>query len=95
MAIVYILYSKNIDQFYIGSCLNLEERIIQHRNHTFKVSFTKRTDDWQIFFKIDNLEYQQARKIEKHIKNMKSRKYLFNLTKYKDITTKLIQKYKV
>lgn len=32
MAIVYILKSPRIGKFYIGSCLNLEERLEEHRN---------------------------------------------------------------
>ncbi|MTI38526.1 GIY-YIG nuclease family protein, partial [Fulvivirga lutimaris] len=32
MASVYILYSQSADKFYVGSCLNLEERLQQHKN---------------------------------------------------------------
>ncbi|AIN49938.1 GIY-YIG catalytic domain protein [Dokdonia sp. MED134] len=92
MAIVYILYSENLDRYYIGSCLDLEQRIQQHILNN--KGFTARAQDWKIFFKIINLEYQQARRIEKHIKNMKSKTYLVNLKKYDEITQKLIQKYK-
>ena len=94
MAVVYILYSKNIDSYYIGSCINLKKRIEAHNKGEFSKAYTKRSNDWIIFFKIENLEYNQARKIEKHIKNMKSRKYLENLKKYNEISQKLILKYK-
>jgi len=40
------------------------------------------------------LDYEQARKIEKQIKRMKSKKYIENLKKYPDIVKKLIEKYK-
>ncbi|WP_405211544.1 GIY-YIG nuclease family protein [Dokdonia sp. Asnod2-E02] len=92
MATVYILYSKSIDRYYIGSCLDLEQRVQEHILNN--KGFTARAQDWKIFFKIENLEYQQARRIEKHIKNMKSKTYLVNLKKYNEITQKLIQKYK-
>lgn len=92
MATVYILYSKSIDRYYIGSCLDLEQRVQEHVLNN--KGFTARVQDWKIFFKIENLEYQQARRIEKHIKNMKSKTYLVNLKKYNEITQKLIQKYK-
>jgi len=75
MAFVYILYSQSIDSFYIGSCLDLDIRIKQHLNNTFN-GFTSRSDDWQIFFTIENLAFEQARKIEKHIKKMKSKNLL-------------------
>ena len=49
--------------------------------------------DWEIYFKIECQDIQIARKIERHIKKMKSRKYLENLVKYNSITEKLIEKY--
>jgi len=44
-------------------------------------------------FFIDNLEYLQARKIEAHIKRMKSRKFIENLKKYPEIQKRLIKLY--
>ena len=93
MATVYILHSKSINKFYIGSCLNFKERLNQHNNHTFNKNFTHRANDWVLFYKIDNLSYKTARLIEKHIKNMKSKKYILNLIKYPEISKKLIDKY--
>ena len=68
MASVYILYSRSIDAFYIGSCRDLEERLPQHKDKRFSFAFTARADDWEIFLSIANLQYEQARKIESHIK---------------------------
>ncbi|AWH74103.1 endonuclease [Dokdonia sp. Dokd-P16] len=93
MATVYILYSKKINQYYIGSCLDLAQRIQEHISNKYK-GFTARTQDWEIFFEITNLEYQQARSIEKHIKSMKSTTYFVNIKKHEEIAQKLIQKYK-
>ncbi|TND04270.1 MAG: putative endonuclease [Bacteroidetes bacterium] len=94
MASVYILYSTSIDTFYIGSCQNLEERIRQHKDKNFETAYTRQVDDWDLFFCINNLEYQQARSIESHIKNMKSRKYLHDLKQYPDMSVKLADRYK-
>jgi len=85
MATVYILFSRTLDTYYIGSCLDLEKRLIQHKDKDFMTSFTSKADDWKLFLKIDNLEYQQARKMETHIKKMKNRKYIENLVKYPEI----------
>jgi putative endonuclease len=93
MAIVYILYSKKINRYYIGSCLDLDQRIKEHATNRYK-GFTTKAQDWEIFFEITNLEYQQARSIEKHIKSMKSTTYLVNIKKHKEIAQKLVQKYK-
>jgi len=94
MAFVYILYSKKLDEYYTGSCKDFELRLAQHLNNEFSRGFTKRAIDWLVYFKIDNLEYQQARKIERHIKNMKSQKYILNLLKYPEMVEKLKDRYK-
>lgn len=94
MATVHILYSKSIDRFYIGSTRDLILRLKQHNEPEFKLSFTQRASDWVLFYTIENLAYHQARSIEKHIKEMKSTQYILNLTKYHEITGKLIEKFK-
>jgi putative endonuclease len=93
MAAVYILYSKKIDAYYIGSCNDLDERLLEHTQKKYKSSFTGRADDWVLFLKIEDLNFQQARNIEAHIKRMKSRKYLQNLILHSEIIDKLIQNY--
>jgi putative endonuclease len=93
MAYVYILYSPKIDKYYIGSCLNLEERLLEHSGEKYKDSFTQRADDWKLFFCIENIGYKQSRLIEKHIKKMKSRKYLENLRRFEDISLNLLKLY--
>jgi len=79
MACVYILYSKSVDRYYVGSCLNLSERIWQHQNKYFKGSYTSRADDWKVYLVIDQLAYPAARSVESHIKRMKSRQYIEEL----------------
>jgi putative endonuclease len=93
MASVYILYSKKLERFYVGSCKDLDYRIDQHLNKDFKASFTSKAEDWEVFFFIDDLQYAQARKIEKHIKSMKSKKYIQNLLKYPELTQNLVNQY--
>ncbi len=94
MAEVYILYSSSLDKYYVGSCLNTSKRIEQHLTNNFPSSFTGQAKDWMIYYSIENLAYSQARKIEKHIKRMKSKKYIQDLKRYPEIATKLISKYK-
>ena len=93
MASVYILFSKKLDRFYTGSCNDLSYRIEQHLNKDFIRSFTAKTDDWELFFYVDDLQYAQARLIEEHIKKMKSKAYIQNLKKYPEIMQRLIVKY--
>ena len=73
--------------------MNLEERIGEHLNKKSNDGFTSKSDDWELFYSINELEYKQARDIEAHIKKMKSKKYILNLKKYAEITKKLVDKF--
>ncbi|PBQ34206.1 hypothetical protein CNR22_21345 [Sphingobacteriaceae bacterium] len=93
MAAVYILFSKSLNKFYIGSCLDLNQRLLDHKNRTYVRSFTSIVDDWQLVYSIEELDGNLARKIEAHIKAMKSKKYIENLVKYPEIVIKLKEKF--
>lgn len=93
MATVYILYSPSLKTYYTGSCLDLEQRLKEHRQKIYKKAFTSQASDWELFYAIENLDYSSARAIEKHIKRMKSKIYIQNLKKYPDITESLRSKY--
>jgi putative endonuclease len=94
VASVYVLFSKKKNKFYIGSCKELNERIAQHKNKTFLNSYTSYVDDWELFFSINELHFSQARDIEKHIKKMKSKRYINNLKIYPEIVVKLRARFK-
>ncbi len=94
MAFVYILYSPSINKFYAGSCKDLLDRINDHLTKIFPDAYTVTVDDWTIYFVFENLTYSQARKIELHIKRMKSKKFIENLKKYPELSDKLIVIYK-
>ena len=93
MAFVYMLYSTSADKFYIGSTKDQEQRLEYHLNKEFASSFTAKYTDWELFLSIEITNNTIARKIESHIKKMKSRTYLLNLKKYPEMVEKLIQKY--
>ena len=75
---VYIIYSVNLDKFYIGYTADFENRINFH-NSVQNTIWTKRGQPWELYFTIDQLEKSQALRIEKHLKKMKSKKYLIGL----------------
>lgn len=95
MSYCYILFSKKLDTFYIGATHDLlEHRIEKHNLHTYgNDKFTAITNDWQLYFSIPCETFHQAVAIEKHIKRMKSRKYLENLKQYPEMIQRLILKY--
>lgn len=89
MASVYILFSNDLNKFYVGSCFDLSERLLEHKNERYKNAFTASTSDWELFYSIENLTQESARLIEAHIKKMKSKVFILNLKKHPDIIAKL------
>ena len=94
MASVYILESVLAKRYYIGSCKDLRCRLAQHKSGEFGLSYTSNHKDWVLYYSKEGLEYAQSRKIESHIKNMKSRTYIQNLKKYPGMMDKLLDRYK-
>ena len=90
MATLYVLYSKSINRYYVGSCLDLDTRLNDHLTGKHNFAFTKKATDWIVYFQIDQLNYEDARKLEKYVKSMKSRKYLESLKLYPELKDKLI-----
>lgn len=95
MAHVYILFSISLDRFYTGSTeLPPEERLQLHLEKHYGTSkFTSAANDWEVFHIVKCDSIKQARSIERHIKRMKSKTYIQNLTKYPEIIQKLLKKY--
>jgi len=89
---VYILYSSKLDRYYTGFTTNFDVRLDFHL-HAEHHKFTAKADDWELFYKIECASKNQGLQMEKHIKNMKSKKYIQNLLLYPEITQKLLERY--
>jgi putative endonuclease len=77
MFYTYIIYSKNIDKFYVGSCQDVHERLKDHLNSRSK--YTKITKDWELKYFETFSTRSEAYQREMKIKKMKSRKYIESL----------------
>ena len=86
---VYIIFSESSDKFYVGETGNVPERIMQHNLGHYKASFSKIACDWKLFWSLECVSRRQALKIEKHIKNMRTRKFYENLVRFPEIAQKL------
>ncbi|MDB5132407.1 MAG: hypothetical protein JWR02_2156 [Mucilaginibacter sp.] len=77
MYFVYILYSVTKGKYYIGSCEDVNKRVVKHNtNHS---GFTGKTGDWTIKWREEHAGKAEALKREKQIKAWKSRKMIENL----------------
>ncbi len=93
MHFVYILYSHNIDRFYIGETHDIQLRLHKHNTDFYDNKWSARGKPWTLFFSIQCLDISQAKKIEAHIKRMKSKKYIQNLKLHPPIAQRLLHKY--
>ena len=93
MFYVYVIQSKIDYSFYIGKTSNLEDRLHYHNTPELNVGITKRKIPWDYFFVLEVDNSKVAGKIEIHIKKMKSKKYIQDLKKYREIAQKLLKKY--
>ena len=93
MFCVYIIFSEKLNKFYIGTTDDFEKRLFEHNNGIYAESYTYRGIPWTKHFVINHLTSKTAYAIEKHIKSMKSSKYIENLIKYPEIIEKLKYKY--
>jgi len=87
----YILFSQELNKFYIGACQeNLSLRIEKHNSGFYgKKTFTSTAQDWGLFLRIDVLAFSHAIRIEKKIKSMKSATYIKNLKLYSELVKKI------
>jgi putative endonuclease len=93
MCSCYILYSKTLRKFYIGSThTSVSERLFKHNEHLYgKHRFTAKADDWEIYLDIRVNDFSHAVRLERKIKSMKSAVYIRNLKQYPELVKKLIQ----
>ncbi len=90
---VYIIFSEKLNKLYIGYSSDTDERLAYHNESERNKIWTKRGIPWKKFLTIKCDSEKQAINIERHIKKMKSKKYIENLAKYPEMVDKLIQKY--
>ena len=79
MFYVYIIYSASSDKFYVGHTDNVRHRVIEH-NTSERKTFTSKHRPWELKVYFEAGESRgDAMKIEKSIKNLKSRMLIENI----------------
>ncbi|NER09707.1 GIY-YIG nuclease family protein [Muriicola jejuensis] len=93
MHFVYIIHSTIDGSYYIGESSNVSQRLLLHNSKELNIGKSRLKMPWELFFVLETENRTVALKIEKHIKRMKSRKYIQDLKKYPEIGQKLLKKY--
>ncbi|PPK96728.1 putative endonuclease [Nonlabens xylanidelens] len=96
MAWLYIIFSKQLNKFYVGITQESPEiRLSAHNQGKYgKRKFTATAHDWEIKLTIQCDDYAHATRLEKKIKRMKSRTYIENLMKYEELRDKIVNQTK-
>ena len=85
MFYIYILYSASSGKYYIGSTNDVGRRLIEH-NELSENSYTSKYRPWELKASFNVGDSRTvALKIERHIKNQKSRSYIENIILRKSI----------
>jgi putative endonuclease len=91
---VYILFSPTRNGFYTGATnAEVDARLERHLDEYYGNAYTSGVKDWEVFLCISCSTMHQALKIERHIKNMKSKKYIHNLKAYPEMIERLMEKF--
>ncbi|MCA6422201.1 MAG: GIY-YIG nuclease family protein [Flavobacterium sp.] len=94
MHFIYILFSKTTNKFYVGETDNIEIRLSKHNQHSYEGSFTKIAADWKVVLLFPCVSREQAIRLEKFIKNMKSKVFIQKLIINPEILKDIISKNK-
>ena len=73
----YIIQSKTNQKFYIGSCADINRRLIYHNNGWSR--YTKANRPWKLVFQKEFETKKEALQYEMFLKSKKSHKYIENL----------------
>ena len=93
MHFVYIIFSEKIDRFYIGETHDINLRLVYHNSAILNTNSTKVGIPWELVLSITCQDRVHARKIEQHIKRMKSKKIILDLIKYPELIENLTFRY--
>ena len=79
---VYILFSQSRDRYYIGSCADVDQRLI--RQNAGATLSTKSGRPWKVVYTEIHPTKTEALKRENYLKRLKSRVYLETFIRNKD-----------
>ncbi len=73
MYFIYIIYSKKLDRYYVGTTDDVLKRFCEHNDGFYNESFTVKGIPWRLSLSFECESSQKAYGLEKFLKRMKSR----------------------
>jgi putative endonuclease len=90
--VVYIIYSKKLNKFYIGKSENFTQRLVIH-NSDENEKWSKSGRPWEPYLVINCKHFKQAGSIERYIKAQKSKKYIIQLKEKPNYLQNLLNRF--
>ena len=79
MHFVYIIYTRSFDKYYVGESIDPVERALQHNKGLYKGASTSFAKDWELKLTLSVATKEDASKIDRFIKSLKSKKFIIKL----------------
>ena len=73
---IYIIYSKKLNRFYVGTTDNVAKRIQEHNEGLYSSSFTVKGIPWILKLSFECKSSKKAYELERFIKKMKSKVFI-------------------
>jgi putative endonuclease len=90
MHFCYILYSSKLNRYYTGETPDVAARLLYHNSPELNTNSTKAGIPWEIKLIIPCEDRSQALKVERHIKRMKSKRFIESLIEYPELVHKIV-----
>jgi putative endonuclease len=90
---VYILHSTKLDRFYVGTTDDVVKRLQQHNNILYPNAFTTKGIPWTLYSSIPCSSSEQAYRLEKFIKQMKSKAFIKKIEKEPKMVNDLLRRF--
>jgi putative endonuclease len=92
MYFIYIIYSKKLDRYYVGTTDDVEKRLVEHNSGFYSEAFTVKGTPWELSLSFECESSEKAYGLEKFLKRMKSRVFLEKVIVSPDILLEIQNK---
>lgn len=76
---VYAIYNRQANKYYIGQTMDIQVRLGQHNDHTFKTYTSRFPSEWELIYQESVATRSEALKREKSLKSGNGRLYIKSL----------------
>jgi putative endonuclease len=88
---LYILFSASANRYYVGESQDPERRLGLYNQGVFQKAFTKIAQDWELMLAHPCRSREEALKLERFVKRMKSRRFIEKVVEDPQILNRILE----